>query len=165
MNLARTRTITWDDPFAAARAGAERSGLAYLQAIATGALPQFPIGAVLDMRIHEAAHGRVLVVCTPSEFHYNIIGTVHGGLAASMIDSASGCAVLSTLALGDSWTTIDLSVDYLLPITRESGVLSCEGRVVRSGRRVGLADAELRDGAGRLLARGSSTCLLTRAGE
>jgi uncharacterized protein (TIGR00369 family) len=161
-DAARTRTFQWGDPVAAAERGAALGGLAYLRAIVAGEIPQPPIAEALDMRLTEVEPGRAVFTCDPSEIHYNLIGTVHGGLAATLIDSATGCAVYSALDPGDRWTTLNLSVEYLAGIDQTTGLVTCEARTVRVGRRVGIADAVVRDGSGRVYARGSTTCLLTR---
>ncbi|MBL8678135.1 MAG: PaaI family thioesterase [Myxococcales bacterium] len=159
----RERTFAWEDPRAAARAGAALSGIEYLRAIATGALPQPPIGMALGMRLTQVSEGRAVFECTPDETHFNLIGTVHGGLAATLIDSATGCAIYSTLGLGDRWTTVNLSVDYLAGLDEHSGPIRCEANVVRVGGTIAIADARVLDGRGALVARGSTTCLVRRA--
>jgi uncharacterized protein (TIGR00369 family) len=159
---ARSRSCHGGDPVATAARGAGLGGLAYLRAVVAGALPQPPIAEALDLRLTEVESGRAVFTCTPGEMHYNLIGSVHGGLAATLIDSATGCAVYSTLDVGDGWTTLNLSVEFLAGVDRDTGPLSCEGRVVRVGRRVGIADATVRDDRGRVYARGSTTCLLFR---
>lgn len=122
------------------------------------------MGDVLAMRLVEVDEGRAVFTCRVDERHFNLIGTVHGGLAATLIDSASGCAVYSTLAPGDKWTTMSLSIDYLRGMPG-AGEVRCTGTVVRVGRRTGVADATIVDADGRLVARGSSTCLIVRAGS
>jgi len=159
----RTRTFEWLDPIQLVRDGAGMSGLDYLRAIAAGRLPQPPLGEALGFRLVEADDGRAVFTCVPAEHHYNLIGTVHGGLAAALIDSATGCAVMSALPAGDQWTTLSLRVDYLAGLDLSVGLLTCEARLVRAGRRTAIADADLRDANGKVYARGSTTCLLMRA--
>ncbi|HXN55892.1 MAG TPA: PaaI family thioesterase, partial [Myxococcales bacterium] len=106
----RTRTITWHDPIASAAAGRELSGLAYLQAMVRGELPRPPIGILMDFNVAEVEKGRVVFEVEPAEFHYNPIGMVHGGLAATLCDSALGFAVHSTLPVGTGYTTVDLNL-------------------------------------------------------
>jgi uncharacterized protein (TIGR00369 family) len=96
----------------------------------------------------------------PREFHYNPLGTVHGGMLATLLDTATGCAVHTTLPAGVGYTSMDLSVKYLRPVTVESGTLRCVGTVLQRGRRTALAEARLTDGADRLVAHATSTCLL-----
>ena len=156
----RTRRFSWTDPHLTAERGRQQSGLAYLQSIAAGDAPQPPIGLALGFSLVEAERGRVVFAMTPEEFHYNPIGTIHGGVAAVLIDSASGCAVYSTLDAGVQWTTVQMSIDYLKGLSDRAGPVRCEGRIVRVGRRVGIADAEVVGGDGTVFARGTTTCMI-----
>ena len=158
----RTRTITWEDPRPAARAAREMSGLARLRAMAAGELPGAPFGAVIGMRLLEVREGEVVFALTPGEEHYNPMGTVHGGVAATMLDSAMGCAVLSALPAGSGFTTLELSVNFVRAITADTGPLRCEGRVVHIGSRIATTDGRLVDNDGRLYAHGTSTCMVLR---
>jgi len=158
----RSRTYTWDDPKAGASAGRKWSGLEYMQAVQSGAVPAPPIAATLDFRLERVAEGDVVFVCRPGEMHYNPIGMVHGGLAATLIDSATGCAVHTRLPAGVGYTTINLSVDYIKAITDDSGEIRCRGKVVKAGGRVAIADATITDSKGTVYARGSATCLIMR---
>lgn len=160
---ARTRVVHWSDPLEAARSGAKLTGLEYLRGIAEGTFPQPPLAEALAFRLTEVSHGRAVFACVTEESHYNLIGTVHGGLAAALLDSATGCAVMSTLGAGDQWTTLSLQVDFLAGMDRDTGLVLCEAQVVRVGRRVGVAEARVCDSKGRLYARGSTTCLVQRA--
>jgi len=163
MFAARTQRFSWGDPFALAAAAEGKTGLAFLEGIAASRLPQAPMMDALSIELIEVEHGRTAFECSLTEVHYNLIGTVHGGFAATMLDSATGCAVYSTLGVGDRWTTLSLSVDYLRPLSVASGRVRCEAEIVRVGRRTGIADGELRDSDGRLVARGRTTCLVMRA--
>jgi uncharacterized protein (TIGR00369 family) len=158
----RTRTITWQDPVASAAAGRELSGLEYLQAMARGDLPRPPIGILMDFTIAEIGKGRVIFEVEPAEFHYNPIGMVHGGLAATLCDSALGCAVQSTLQKGVGYTTVDLNLTYLRPMTRETGKVRAIAEVVHSGGRIATAQARLVDAADKLYATATTTCLILR---
>jgi uncharacterized protein (TIGR00369 family) len=108
----------------------------------------------------EAEDGRIVVTMTAHEFHYNPLGTVHGGVLATLLDTATGCAVHSTLPAGMGYTSLDLTTKYLRPVTVESGQLRCVGTVLSRGRRTALAQAELTDERGRLVAHATSSCLL-----
>ena len=110
----------------------------------------------------EVEEGRATFTVEPAEFHYNPIGSVHGGLAATLIDSATGCAVHTTLPAGTGYVTVNFSVDLVKGIGDGVGVLRCEGRVVRAGGRIAVADAEVRGPDGTLYARGTATCLILR---
>jgi len=158
----RTRAYGWGDTKSAAAAARGLSGKEYLTAMMQGTVPGAPMAATLDFRLAEVGDGRAVFVCTPAEFHYNPIGSVHGGLAATLIDSATGCAVHTTLPVGTGYVTVNFSVDLVRGIGDGAGELRCEGRVVRSGGRIAVADAELKGADGTLYARGTATCLILR---
>jgi uncharacterized protein (TIGR00369 family) len=157
----RTRAYRWEDPGVPAAELGARPGLVVLRAIASGDLAGAPIAATLGMSILEVDEGRVVFGLTPEEFHYNPIGSVHGGVHATLLDSVMGCAVHSSLGTGMAYTTLDLSVRYLRPVSTASGTLRAEGTVVSLGRRVATAEGTVTDGHGRLVATGTTTCLLT----
>jgi uncharacterized protein (TIGR00369 family) len=159
--MSRSRTITWEDPVAAAEGAAGMSGLEALEAIRDGRLPPPPIAKLLGMDPVVLAHGRAVFEATPDESHYNPIGVVHGGLAATLLDSATGCAVQSTLPAGMGYTTLELKVNFVRPITRDTGPVRCEGRVVHEGRTVATAEGRaVAQQTGKLLAHGTATCLV-----
>lgn len=158
---ARTRTYTWDGPKSAAAARG-MSGKDFLTAIMKGALPAPPMMKTLAFRFAEVGDGRVVFVCEPGEYLYNPIGSVHGGLAATLIDSATGCAVHTRLPAGTGYTTVNLAVDFIKAISHTTGTLRCQGRVVRAGARIAVADADVLGPDGTLYARGSATCLILR---
>jgi uncharacterized protein (TIGR00369 family) len=156
-----TRTITWQDPTVSAAAGAQLSGLDYVRAIQAGEIPPPPIGVVMNYSIAELEEGRAIFEGEPGEEHYNPIGVVHGGYAATILDSALGCAVHTTCPVGTGYTSQTLEVKYLRPITRETGVVRCEAEVVHRGRQTATSEARLTAaGTGKLLATGTSTCLI-----
>ena len=157
----RSRTITWHDPVATAARALELSGLEYLQAIAAGELPPPPIAALMDMGPIEVDEGRAVFVAEPAEFHYNPIGVVHGGLAATLLDSAMGCAVQTTLPAGDAYTTLEVKVNYVRPMTRETGRVLAEATIVHRGGRIATAEGRIVSEAdGKLLAHATTTCLI-----
>jgi uncharacterized protein (TIGR00369 family) len=131
-----------------------------LQAIADGTLPAPPIMHTIGVDGIEVAEGRVTVLIHPQEFHYNPLGTVHGGVLSTLLDTAAACSVHSTLPAGVAYTSLDLSVRFLRPVTLASGQLRCEGTVLQRGRRTALAEAKLYDAAGRLAAHATSSCLI-----
>lgn len=159
----RSRTVTWFDPAAAVKGGAGLSGLEFMRAIRAGRLPPPPIAQLLNMSLRQVDRGLVVFVCTPDESVYNPIGLVHGGLACTLADSALGSAVQTTLEAGVAYTSIDITVNYLRPVTLDSGTLVATGRVVKPGRRVAAASAEVHDGHGRLVATATSNCLVIGA--
>jgi uncharacterized protein (TIGR00369 family) len=158
----RTRTVTWNDPAPALRAAQTMSGIAYLKAIQSGELPPPPIAALIGMAIVEVSEGRAVFSAEPAEYHYNPLGTVHGGIAATLLDSAMGCAVQSLLPAGTGYTTLEIKVNYLLPITSATGTVTCEGTIIHLGGRIATAEARLTDATGKLYAHGTTTCLLLR---
>jgi uncharacterized protein (TIGR00369 family) len=137
------------------------TGLQLLQAIASGDAPGAPIAQLMGFEPVEAEEGRVVFACIPRAEHYNPIGSVHGGLAATLLDSAMGCAVHSTLPEGRGYTTLELKVNFTRPITADTGRILCEGTIVHRGTRVATAEGRLfAEGDERLLAHGTTTCLL-----
>lgn len=161
-----SRTITWATPGQGDMARLlELDGLAQLEAIRSGELPPPPIMATLGMSDLRAERGRVVVEMPAAGFHYNPLGTVHGGVISTMLDTAAACSVHSTLAVGELYTSVDLTVKFLRPVTVDSGLLTCEGTVISRGRRTALAQAQLSDASGRLVAHATSTCLIMRMGE
>jgi uncharacterized protein (TIGR00369 family) len=157
----RTRTITWQDPMPSAAAGAELAGLDYVRAIQAGEIPPPPIGVVMNYSIVELEEGRAVFEGEPGEEHYNPIGVVHGGYASTILDSALGCAVHTTLPAGVGYTSQTLEVKYLRPISRDTGVVRCEAEVVHRGRKTATSEARLiAKESGKLLATGTSTCLI-----
>lgn len=160
----RTRTVSWSDPVAAAAAGAELPGLAYLHAMQEGRLPPPPIAVLLGLDVAEVEEGRVVFTAVPAEYHYNPIGVVHGGLFAALADSAMGCAVQSLLPAGTGYTTLEFKVNFVRPMTAETGPVRCEGTVVHLGGRVATAEARLTDAPGRLYGHATTTCMVFRPG-
>ena len=144
--------------------GAGLSGLEFMRALSQGTIPPAPIAQLLGMRAVKVDVGLVVFACTPDESVYNPIGLVHGGLMCTMADSAAGCAVHTTLAAGVGYSSIDITVNFLRPVTLASGTLTATGRVVKPGRRVATAAVEIADGAGKLVATASSSCLVMAPG-
>jgi len=138
----------------------EMSGLEFVSGLADGSLPLNTIARTLGYEVTEATNGRVVVVAEPSEAHLNPAGTVHGGLSATLLDSCMGLAVQSTLEQGVGQTTLEFKISLLRPITPQTGTIRAEGVVLSRGRRVGTAEGRLTDGQGRLLAHGTTTCLI-----
>jgi uncharacterized protein (TIGR00369 family) len=162
LQSSRTRTITWEDPTAAVQTGKSISGIAYLKAFQTGELPPPPIAVLLGMSITEVSEGRVVFTAEPSEYHYNPLGTVHGGVMATLLDSALGCAVQSMLPASTGYTTLELKVNYLRPITVRTGTVYAEGKIIHVGGRIATAEGRLTDAAGKLYAHGTTTCIIMR---
>ena len=141
-----------------------RPGLDVLADIAAGRLPQPPIGKTLNFWLTEAGQGAAVFEGEPKLDFYNPLGGVHGGWAATLLDSAMGCAVLSTLAAGQGSTTIEFKLNCIRPINAATGRVRCEGRVVNVGRTIATSEGKLFDAAGKLLAHGTETCLIFAMG-
>jgi uncharacterized protein (TIGR00369 family) len=162
--MQRSRTFSWEDPLAAATSGRELSGIDYMRAIRDGTLPAPPIARLLDMDVIEVEDGRAVFAVTPAEFHYNPIGVVHGGLAATLIDSATGCAVQTTLPAGVGYTTLEFKVNFVRPIGHDTGRVLCAGTVIHRGGTIATAEARVTaEATGKLLAHGTSTCAILGA--
>jgi uncharacterized protein (TIGR00369 family) len=138
----------------------EMSGLQFVQGLADGTLPLNTIAETLGYDVTEAVRGRVVVTVTPNGRHLNPAGTVHGGLAATLLDSCMGLAIHSTLEKGVGSTTLEFKISLLRPITPDTGPITAEGVVVSCGRRVGTAEGRITDRQGRVLAHGTTTCLI-----
>jgi uncharacterized protein (TIGR00369 family) len=136
------------------------SGLEFLRGISAGQYPRPPIGELMGFGPTEVEEGRVVFSGTPGPQHYNPLGTVHGGYAATLLDSCLGCAVHTTLPAGVGYTTLELKVSYLRAITADTGIVRAEGRVIGSGRRAAFAEGSLTDRNGRILAHATTTCLI-----
>jgi uncharacterized protein (TIGR00369 family) len=159
---ARTRTITWFDPAGSTATIRGMSGLQALQAIIRGELPPPPIAVLMNIAIIEAEEGRVVFAGQPAEYHYNPIGSIHGGFAATIFDSALGCAIHSTLPAGVGYTTLDLHVRFVRPLTHETGIVRCEARAINVGKTIGTADARLTDSEGKLYGHATTSCAIFR---
>ncbi|MEU4467491.1 PaaI family thioesterase [Streptomyces sp. NPDC024017] len=158
--MGRTRTYDWDDPAISAEAAGRMAGIDFLREVQAGRLPRAPISCTVDFALDEVEPGRAVFSMTPGEEHYNPIGSVHGGVFATLLDSAAGCAVQSTLPQGVAYTSLDLTVKFLRPITVDTGPVRAIGTVVSKGRQTALAQAQLVDAKDRLLAHATSSCML-----
>jgi uncharacterized protein (TIGR00369 family) len=158
----RTRTFDWEDPTILAAAAVDgRSGLEFIAAIASGELPPPPIAKLLGMDIVEASEGRAVFSLQPAEWMFNPIGSVHGGIAATLLDSCMGCAVQTVLPPGAAYTTSDLQVRYLRSMSPDTGRVLAEGRVVHPGRRQATAEGRLSvEATGKLIATATTGCIV-----
>jgi uncharacterized protein (TIGR00369 family) len=135
-------------------------GLSFLKGIIDGSLPPPPIAETLGFDLVSAEPGRAAFECVPKLRHYNPIGVVHGGLAMTLLDSALGCAVMTTLQKGEAYTTLEIKVNLVRAITKDTGLVRAAARLIHRGRTTATADAELRDTAGNLLAHATTTCMI-----
>ena len=158
--MIRERSITWEDPGPGTAKGLAMPGIEYMQAVMKGELPAPPIASTLQFELVEAEVGRAVFTCTPDESVYNPIGAVHGGLVCTLLDSAAGCALPTTLPQGKGYTSVEIKVTYLKAVRADSGLLTVTGTVVRAGSRVGFTEATVVDGSGTLVATASSTLLI-----
>jgi uncharacterized protein (TIGR00369 family) len=159
----RTRSFGWEDPAATAATGMKLGGLEYIRAISQGTMPAPPVARLLGFEIVEAEHGRAVFALEPAEWMYNPIGSVHGGIAATILDSCMGCAVHTTLEAGVGYTTTDLQVRYIRAMSVATGRVLAEGRVVHGGRRTATAEGRLFTESGEtLIAHGTTGCMILR---
>jgi uncharacterized protein (TIGR00369 family) len=160
-DMTRTRTLVWQDPMPTATAGAKLPGIEYMRSIVAGEVPPPPIAVTMRFGPIEVEEGRAVFAGEPGEEHYNPIGVVHGGYAATLLDSALGCAVHTTLPAGVGYTSLGLEAKYVRPITRDTGRVICEANVLYRGRRQATSEANLTAAeSGKLLAHGVATCMI-----
>ena len=160
---ARERSYSWSDPLELATFGAGLSGMEFFAAMVEGRVPAPPIMQTLDFSGFSYEEGRVTVGLTPQEFHYNPLGSVHGGVFAALLDTVCGCAVHTKLPAGVFYTSLDLSVKFLRPVSVATGPITAEGATVHVGRRTALAEARIVDSSGKVYATANSSCLIMRS--
>jgi uncharacterized protein (TIGR00369 family) len=161
--LKRTLTVEWEDPGVLVEAARGLSGLEFLQRIVAGELPPPPIATLLKFELAELSEGHAVFAVEPAEYHYNPIGVVHGGLAATLLDSAMGCAVHSALPAGAGYTSLEIKVNFVRPLTAGTGRVRCEAKLIHLGGRTATAEGRVVDEAGKLYAHGTTTCLIFRS--
>jgi len=137
-----------------------RDGIDILRGIVDGTLPQPPICAVMGFHLVETAPNRAVFAGTPELRHYNPIGSVHGGFAATLLDSALGCAIYSALKAGEAWTTLELKINYVRGMSSTTGPVRAEGRVIHRGRSIATSEGDIRDRDGNLYAHATTTCMI-----
>jgi uncharacterized protein (TIGR00369 family) len=161
--MTRERTYTWEDPMEIVRGGAGLSGAELFAKLKAGELPPPPITKTLGMELVEVGEGRAEFSLEPQEFHYNPIGVVHGGIAATLLDSVMGCAVHTTLEAGVAYTTLELKVNYVGPILSDTGRITAIGDVIHRGGRIATAEGRVTRADGKLLAHATTTCAVMAA--
>ena len=157
---ARTRTYSWADPSTTLAALPGLPGVEALAAIGRGDLPRPPVLEMIGIEPLDVGEGWIRFALDPHETHYNPLGTVHGGVIATLLDSAAGCAVHSVLPAGMGYTSLDLTAKYLRPVTEATGRVIVTGTVMSRGSRTALAEARLTDGRDRLMAHATSSCMI-----
>ena len=160
--VSRTRTISWQDPAIGLEKIKKMSGLEYLKAMQEGEVPPPPIAVLMGFAISEVSEGRVVFTSEAAEYQYNPLGTVHGGMAATLLDSAMGCVVQSMLPAGAGYTTLEIKVNYIRAMTSKTGKVYCEGKIIYVGGRTATAEARITDEQGKLYAHGTTTCIVFR---
>jgi uncharacterized protein (TIGR00369 family) len=158
--MERTREYSWSDPAVMAELGRERSGLDLFNGLLAGELPPPPIASTLGFELVEVEPGKVVFELTTEEFLYNPIGSVHGGVLATLLDSACGCAVHTLLPAGTGYTSLDLNLRFLRPVTTATGPVRATGSVLAKGRRRRSGWPRRWRCAGKRLAHATSTCLI-----
>ncbi len=153
--------MSLSDGHAGSRDARPAVGLERMEALCRGEATPAPLGVLLGLRLVEAGPGWTVVTMSPSPAHLNLARVVHGGVIGALCDTAMGGAVHSTLNSGETYTTAEFRVQFLRPVTVDTGPLRCTGEVVHRGRRIVAVEADVRDQDGALVARSSSTCLLT----
>jgi uncharacterized protein (TIGR00369 family) len=139
------------------------SGLEYMRQFLTGEREPSGMGRLMNMRLVEVEEGRAVFAVEPDERHYNGLGIAHGGLAATLLDSALGCAINTVMPAGRVFTTLEMKINYVRPMRRETGEVRCEAAVLHAGSRVATAEGRIVDASGKLYAHGTATCMLFRA--
>ncbi|MBK9125325.1 MAG: PaaI family thioesterase [Chloroflexi bacterium] len=155
-----TRTYTYHDPTEAAAVGRTMAGLDYMRALIAGEYPTPPIADTLGYRLVEVDHGSAAFEGQPDVWLMNPIGVVHGGYAMTLLDSALGCAIHTTLPAGVGYTTVQVNVNLVRPILPGTGVVRAEARVIHAGRQIATAEGMLKDSSGKLLAHATTTCAI-----
>lgn len=135
-------------------------GLTLFKGLLEGKFPAPPIGKALGFRVSEVEFGRVAFAYTPVFDHYNPLGTVHGGIAATLLDSVMGCCIHTTLKAGIGYTTVEIKVNYVRAMTDRTGPVTAEGKIINVGSRIATSEGRLTDASGKLLAHGTTTCLV-----
>lgn len=159
-NTERIRTYEWVDPIETAQKASTMAGYDFLKGILEGTIPSPPIAQTLDFKPSSLERGKVSFEFAPKEFHYNPIGSVHGGVISTVLDTVLGCALHSMLPAGVAYTSLELKVNFLKAVRINSGVLRAEGRLIHLGKSTALVEADLKDSDGKLYAHAVSTCLI-----
>ena len=162
--MKRSRTVSWEDPFLLLQAAPGRTGLEILKEVFEGRLPPPPIAETMGFTGVHVEEGKAVFEGEPGEHLYNPIGVVHGGFAMTLLDSAMGCAVHSTLEMGERYTTLEIKANFVRPIRLDTGRVRCEGIVIHRGGTIATAEGKLLAvSTGKLLAHGTTTCLIVPA--
>ncbi len=159
-NKERTRTITWEDPKISARDANALSGLDYLKSIKGGNISPPPIARLVGYKVDDVETGAAVFEIEPGEYHYNPFSTVHGGILSTLLDTTMTAAVLSTLPIGKSCSTLELKINFVRPVTAKTGLIRCRAEIVHSGSRIATASGKVFGDKEKLVAHGISTCII-----
>lgn len=162
MENTRTRTFSWEDPNKTLEEAKKLTGYDFLMRVFEGQLPLAPIQETISSRVVSVEKGQVIFELKGEEFHYNPIGSVHGGIISTVLDSAIGCSLLSTLEVGESFTSLDLKVNFLRRITADTPPLTTKTKIIHKGRTTAYLECELLDAEGKLYAHAVSNCMIFR---
>ena len=138
------------------------TGLEYMRRVMTGEVPPSGMVQLMNFKLVEVSEGHAVFTIEPDERHYNGLGIAHGGLAATLLDSATGCAINTMMPAGRIFTTLEMKINYVRPMARETGEVRCEANVIHVGGRIATAEGRIVDGNGKLFAHGTATCMLFR---
>jgi len=158
----KTKTFNYGDSFEAIKLSKDLSGLEYLQGMKKGEIPEAAAVSALEISIHEIDFGIANFEFTPQDFHYNAVGTVHGGVISTILDTAMGCTLMSTLASEFTFTTLELKVNFIKAVTQNTGKMIAIGKIIHAGRTTAMIEASLIDENGKIYAHGTSTCLIMK---
>ncbi len=159
----RSRTYEWEDPASLATHAIKENGLEFLVKMTNGELPLPPLIHTLDFEVSSIQPGRAEFTFHPQEFHYNPLGTVHGGVITAILDSALGCTLHSLLPAGAGYTTVEIKVNFLKAISIKTGEMRAVGSLINQGNRTALLEARLTDANGKLYAYATSTCMILKS--
>lgn len=163
-NKIRSRVVTWEDPIELVKISTEMDGLSFLKLMIENKKNP-PIASSLSFKLTEATEGKAVFTFEPAEYHYNPLGVVHGGVAATVLDAAMACAIHSLLPKGKFCTTLEIKVNYLRAITLKSGLLRCEGEVIHLGKQTSVTQGKVLDNAGKLYATATATFMILKTDE
>lgn len=156
----KTKTFNYGDYLEAIEMSKNLDGLAYLEGMQNGSIPEAPAVSALEIQISEVSFGKANFEFTPEDFHYNAVGTVHGGVISTILDTAMGCTLLTTLSKDITFTTLELKVNFLKAVTINTGKMIAVGKIIHAGRTTAMIEASLLDKNGKTYAHATSTCLI-----
>ena len=156
----RSRVIEWADPKIGIEAEHTMDGLKFLRAILNGKIPPPPFWKTVGFKLVKIEPGVAVLSLNPGEWHYNTMGSVHGGATTAILDTAMGSAIRTKLAHGRGYSTLEIKVNFIRPLTIDAGSVQCNGRIIHIGRRIAMAEAKMIGQQGKLYALANTTCML-----